>query len=135
MNKYFKFIFILLIGPVCTIGFIYMGKSDPNLFELLIQALIMISISICVAIAIKKVIKMSIISIPLSTILSIVCFVSLLYFFTYFIAEGKDRAEWIMWLPVARLFLIIYGFPTALSVSFAVIKTYKKIGISQSNTD
>ena len=83
----------------------------------------------------NNLIPISIIFIPLSTILSIVCFVSLLYFFTYFIAEGKDRAEWIMWLPVARLFLIIYGFPTALSVSFAVIKTYKKIGISQSNTD
>ena len=127
MNKYAKFLLVLLIGPACTIGFFYTGKNNPNFFELSVQALILIAISIYVAIAIQKVIKKNYISIPLSTILSIVCFVLLLYFHTYFILHGKDRAEMIMWLPIARILLILYGLPTALLVSYAILRTYKKV--------
>ena len=132
MIKNLKFLFILLIGPFITYTLYYIGENDPNLFALTIQVSIMIAISIVIAVATQVAIKKTFLSVLVSTVLSVLGFVIFLYLYCYFIVNDKEKAEWIMWLPVARLFLIIYGLPTALSVSYAILKTYRKIDSSLS---
>jgi hypothetical protein len=123
MNSIRILIGLLLIaaGPVVTVFLFVMGKGGSmdgaGIFPLIVSVFLMSAVTAAVSTTAHLALEDPVLATVVSASISEILYILLLLAYVFCMSEGRGRAESFMWLPVMTGFLLLFGFPTALSVS------------------
>lgn len=112
---------LILIGPFVTLYLVVSGKGESAQGQQVVHFVLWVSLMSIVTAAISALMHRHmrmLVALPLSVIVSEVAYVLLALLITWLMPSGRQRAESLMWLPLAAFFLVYFGFPTAVSVSW-----------------
>lgn len=132
---------IIAVGPFATIylcAAVNTGsKNESEMFSLIVSVLILSAVTATVSTAAHSVLKHPLLATAVSVLISEILYVVLLFTYIYCMSEGLERSESLVWLPIMILFLIPFGFPTALSVSYGagrIVRDFRE-GVNNGSRD
>jgi hypothetical protein len=109
---------IIVAGPAVTVCLFTTVNVSAGVFPLIVGVLTMSGVTAGVSTAAHRMLKDPVPATAISVAISEMFCVLLLLAYIFCLCEGRERAESIMWLPVMIPFLLVFGFPTAFSVSY-----------------
>ena len=120
-EKLLNNVIIILTGPAITVMLYVRGEAGnldaAGVGQILIFASVLTIVGSVFGVLAHLRIRQFWHATLVSVILSEVSFVVLLVGFVWFMPEGANRADFLMWLPIMLVFMIYCALPTALSVS------------------
>jgi len=111
-----------------------LGKGGgAEVFPLIVGVLIMSGVTGAVSAAAHLLFKDPVPATAISVLISEVLYVLLLLAYICCMSTGRGRAESFMWLPIMIPFLVLFGLPTAFSVSYGTGMIVMGFGEGTSN--